>query len=80
MKENSTPPAKAPIQNRNRTQGSSERIERKVTLSRIPDTLVVTERRKLYWMAQKELKLPKKMQAKRDERLRLADYSYKDLI
>ena len=51
-----------------------------MTLSRIPDTLVVTERCKLYWMAQKELKLPKKMQEKRDERLRLADYSYKDLI
>lgn len=72
-------PAKAPIQNRQRAQGSSERTERKVALSKIPDTLV-TERCKLYWMAEKELKLPKKMQAKRDERLGLADYSYKDLI
>lgn len=79
MEENSTPPAKAPIQNSQRAQGSSGRTERRVALSKIPDTLV-TERCKLYWMAQKELKLPKKMQAKRDERLRLADYSYKDLI
>ena len=49
-------------------------------ISGIPDTPVVTRRSKLSWTAQKELKLPKKTQAKRDERLRLTDYSYKDLI
>lgn len=44
------------------------------------DTSVVIGRSKCSWTAPKELKLPKKMQAKRDEWLRLVDYSYKDLI
>lgn len=36
---------------------------------------IVIRRSKLSWRAPKELKLPKKMQAERDEWLKLADYS-----
>lgn len=62
-----------------RAQWPSEETEWKAAISGIWHFCVIG-RGKLSCTAPKELRLPKKMQAERDEWLRLADYSYNDLI